>query len=444
MSSVRRYLVLVLLAIITLVIFFAATQSYRNTISASAILFDHQLQALADTLNSLPLEQADEQNTTPEEVEADGEFIFQVWHQNHLLLTSEGLARMPFRDLSPGVREENIQGQRWQVLVHFYPDTGYQVMVAEPLHHRVELSEEMILATLVPLVLSLPVLAVLISVVVKQGLSPLHQLTGELKTKRADDLSPLQLYAEQKELKPVVETINSLLQRLDQAFTRERRFASDAAHELRTPLSVLKLNAYNLEKELGSGSENLQLLKQGVERMSHVVDQILLLNRTNPEHFSIQFTAVDLYKTSQQVISELYPQIAQKNQHISLQGQRCVMQGDEFSLRVLLQNLLTNAIKYSPSQSQIEVTITKIGDQVELMVEDSGPGLDEHEYERVFDRFYRVGGDRHQSGIPGCGLGLSIVQHVLTLYQGHIYLERSESLGGLRVRVILPSGGRDD
>jgi two-component system, OmpR family, sensor histidine kinase QseC len=444
MSSVRRYLVLVLLAIITLVIFFAATQSYRNTISASAILFDRQLQALADTLNSLPLEQTDEQDKRPEEVEADGEFIFQVWHQNQLLLTSAGLAKMPFSDLSPGVREENIQGQRWQVLVHFYPGTGYQVMVAEPLHHRVELSEEMILATLVPLVLSLPVLAVLISVVVKQGLNPLHQLTGELKTKRADDLSPLQLYAEQKEIQPVVETINSLLQRLEQAFTRERRFASDAAHELRTPLSVIKLNAYNLEKELGPGSENLPLLKQGVERMSHVVDQILLLNRTNPEHFSIQFAAVDLYKISQQVISELYPQIAQKNQHISLQGHRCVMQGDEFSLRVLLQNLLTNANKYSPVQSQIEVAISKIGEQVELTVEDSGPGLDEQEYERVFDRFYRVGGDRHQSGIPGCGLGLSIVRHVLTLYHGHIYLGQSASLGGLKVRVTLPSGGVDD
>ncbi|WP_229748141.1 ATP-binding protein [Lacimicrobium alkaliphilum] len=422
-------------------IFFAATQSYRNTINASAMLFDRHLHSLADTLNSLPIGTIDKTANARSMVSPEDNFIFQVWHQNNMLLSSPGLEKIPFTALKEGVREENIQGLRWQVLAHFYPQTGYWVMVAEPLHHRVELSEEMVLATLVPLVLSLPILAVLISVAIKQGLAPLHQLAKELQTKRADDLSALQLRDQKKELKPVVETINNLLARLDLAFARERRFASDAAHELRTPLSVLRLNAHNLEKELDSGSENLLLLKQGVERMSHVVDQILLLNRTNPEHFSVKFEKVDLYKIIQQVITELYPQIAQKQQHISLQGQSCMMQGDDFSLRLLVQNLLTNANKYSPVHGQIEVSLNQNGERLELMVEDSGPGLNEQEYERVFDRFYRVGGDRHPSGVPGCGLGLAIVRHVLSLYHGHIYLGRSQRLGGLAARVVIPCGG---
>ncbi|WP_088329083.1 ATP-binding protein [Lacimicrobium sp. SS2-24] len=444
MSSVRRFLVLVLLAVITLVIFLAASQSYRNTLSASSTLFDRQLLAVADALNGLPLPTESALPDAPNVMTSDGEFIFQIWFHDRLLLTTSGLQAAPLTSRTSGVREENLQGQRWQVLAQYYPATGYWVMVAQPLHHRIELSEEMILATLMPLALSLPLLALLISLAVRQGLSPLRQLTGELETKRADDLSPLHLTYQQEELKPVVATINSLLQRLQQSFERERRFASDAAHELRTPLSVLKINLHNLEKELEHTPENLLLLKQGVERMSHVVDQILMLNRTNPEHFSVQFKKVDLYKLCQQVITELYPQIAQKQQQISLHGQAAVLPGDEFSLRLLLQNLLTNANKYSPVKSQIDITVSATTEGTELIVADSGPGLSEAEYARVFDRFYRVGGDRHQSGVPGCGLGLAIVEHVVNLYHGRITLGHSEALGGLQVRVVFPLGGEDD
>jgi two-component system sensor histidine kinase QseC len=237
--------------------------------------------------------------------------------------------------------------------------------------------------------------------------------------------------------------LNQLFERLNAAFSREKRFASDAAHELRTPLSVLKINAHNLALELsdnGTSNVNMQYLQQGIERMSHVVEQILLLNRTNPEQYQGKFQSVDSTSLCQTVIGSLFPQIEAKKQEIELVGQGANIQGDEFSLGILLQNLISNASKYSPEGSLIRVVLNKSNNQVVITVEDSGPGIEESEYQRVFERFYRIGGDRHASGAPGCGLGLAISKHIADLHNASLKLSRSKQLSGLSVELLLPQG----
>ncbi|WP_102795187.1 ATP-binding protein [Bowmanella denitrificans] len=436
MSSIRRYLVLLLLSVITIVLFFAAIKGYKSSMERATRLFDSQLVTVADTLESMQL------TGNVGQLNQDAEMILQIWHQDELLLHSINGPLTPITLQSEGFRDENLAGQRWRTLARYYPQSGHWLMLAQPLSHRYELTEELVLAAVQPLVFSLPVLALLISLAVKQGLRPLVSLSDALRQKRADDLRPISLKRTPAELEAVVITINRLLARLDAAFSREKRFASDAAHELRTPLSVLKINSHNLALELGKESVNLNLLKDGVERMSHVVDQILLLNRTNPEHFSLQMKPLDLYVLCQQCIASLYPQIHARQQEISLSGETCLLAGDAFSLNVLLQNLISNASKYSPPNSQIEVSIAQSAEKVVLLVEDSGPGLEESEYERVFERFYRVGGDRHQSGVSGCGLGLAIVKHIVELYDASISLGRAVHLGGLSVKVEFSRQGR--
>ena len=166
-----------------------------------------------------------------------------------------------------------------------------------------------------------------------------------------------------------------------------------------------------------------------------VVDQILDLNRTNPEQISLAAKAVDFTALLQQTISDLYPEISRRDQQIALQGDHAVLNGNAFALGLLCQNLIVNACKYTPEGGQIRVATVVAEQQVTLLVEDSGPGIAATEYQRVFDRFYRVGGDRHHSSVIGCGLGLAIVKHIVQLHDAIITLSSSAALGGLKVTV---------
>jgi len=300
-----------------------------------------------------------------------------------------------------------------------------------------------VLASIYPVVLSLPLQALLIWLLVGRGLKPLLELARQLGRKKADDLSALQLSQTPAELSTVLDTTNQLLERLDGAFQREKRFAADVAHELRTPLAVLQANLHNAQQRwqqagLADPDGIMPALQAGVSRMSGLIEQIMLLHRSNPAQRSARFAPLDLAALCREVIAELFVKIDEHQHQIALEGdEQLPMQGDAFALRVLLVNLLANAIKYTPPGGQLQLTLQHDDRRAMLWVEDSGPGIAPDEYGRVFDRFYRVGGDRHQSGQPGSGLGLAIAQEIVVLHQGHISLDRA-SLGGLKVILELP------
>lgn len=434
--SIRRYLTLILLSVITLVTFAAAIQGYRSSMHKATDVFDGELRTLAHVLVNVTILGTDtnSQQTT-------SAFVYQIWQQQQLMVSSHSQLIQPISEFNHGFSEQNFLAQRWRTYTQFFATQNKWVMVAQPLNRRFELAEEMILAAVTPLIVSIPLLAIIIFLVVSRGLRPLRKLSDNLRAKKADDLSPLPTQNQINELSPVLETLNQLFERLDAAFMRERRFASDAAHELRNPLSVLKINAHNLALDIADNSPmhiNMQYLQQGIERMSHVVEQILLLNRTNPEQYQGKFIPLDTTNLCQTVIASLFPQIDAKNQEVELIGTSAPILGDAFAVGILLQNLLSNASKYSPPGSQISVSLQDSKQHVIIQVEDSGPGIDETEYQRVFERFYRVGGDRHISNTPGCGLGLAISRHIAELHQARIKLSRSQRLKGLCVEVIMP------
>ena len=434
MNSIRVTLVTMLIAAFTLVTFLAALNGYLSSMSEAEKLMDFQLKHAVKLLSASGLAEA-----TGVATQDDGnEFAFQVWRGGDLILRSSGAPKELISDHIPGFRYANFAGYRWRTLTEAGPDNSWFV-VAERADLRHMLAEKVVLESIVPLLLWLPVSAVLVWVLVGWGLRPLRNLSAQINLKRSDDLEPVHDDDPPVELVQLIDSTNSLLSRLSAAFEREKHFAAHAAHELRTPLSVLKVHLHNLAGELPAGHAGLAHANAGVERMHHLVEQILDLNRTNPEIIKANFQQLDLHSLAQRVTAAAWPTFSEKQQNISLNGESVLMRGDEVLLETLLQNLLDNANKYTPVGGEISVLVSLNKGRVRLVVEDSGPGISVEEQTLVFERFYRAS---HTSTISanGSGLGLAIVQHIVQLHNAEINLGRSQFSSGLAVTVDFEVG----
>jgi two-component system sensor histidine kinase QseC len=434
-----------------LVTFLAAIQGYKASMEQASNLFDEQLQIMGKALLATsPIYSKNTLGSSLNEaiVVSSNHIAYQLFNNESLLLRTDNAPKESLTQLSSGFTELNFLGQRWRVFIEstIIEEAIYhhkKVIVAQPIEQRFSLAEQVILSAVTPIILVIPLIALFISMAIRHALKPLTVLRRELSEKKINDLSKLSSETTTTELQPVIQTLNQLFERLSSAFSRERYFASDAAHELRTPLSVLKINVHNLqstqsEKLDSDGHTSLIQLAESVDRMAHVVDQILTLNRTNPDQLTMEVTELELQGLLQQVISDLYPEIMKHQHEISLESRSTTIYANQFALRTLVKNLMGNACKYTPNGGHVLVK-SKVDEQsFTVIVEDSGPGIKESEYGRVFDRFYRVGGDSHQSTVVGCGLGLAIVQHIAQLHHARIILAKSEQLGGLKVSVIFP------
>jgi len=439
MKSIRLYLLLVLVAVITLMTFLSLLQGYQSSLEKAELLFDARLKNMAEIIANA------NQDTEPRIAsvfEQSPTIFFQVWSDDLALLAhSNNAPEQRLFDFNDALtfEESNFNGYRWRTFLLRDHHLDRWVVVAERADIRYTLAENVILASIKPIVVTLPILALIIWAAISLGLKPLRILNSQLNQKQADDLSPLNMTETPKELSQLVTTVNALLARLSAAFTREQQFSADAAHELRTPISNLKVQMHNLQANKAIDEHTLIPMAAGIARMGHVVEQVLSLYKHSSEHDFTQQSQLDLCVLIQDVIAEQYAAIHAKQQQISLVGTAtCLLKGSEFALKTLFQNLISNAHKYSPEGSQIVVTIKDDSKYIQCVVEDSGPGISEDEYQRVFKRFYRVGGDQHDTGVTGCGLGLAIVHHIAELHHAELRLMRSESLGGLKVAIDFP------
>ncbi len=433
MKSIRFYLVIALLATVVLGNFAAAVYGYRSSMQAAETLLDTQLADTASLLQAMP-------GTSRSIVQQPSERLaYQVWSADgRLLVRTDNTPATPISDFVEGYRDENFSARRWRVLSHLDEKERRWILVAERVDIRTELTDRVISRAVIPIVVSMPVIAAIVWLVVGNGLALIKQLARELREKKADDLTRLSTNDPPVELAPVVDAINDLLRRLNESIARERRFSADAAHELRTPLSAIKVHVHNLRAEVPGHEEALDTLERDLGRLSHLIEQILLLYRLTPEHYKSNMGMVDLYALAQSVIGELYPDIDRKQQTISLEGEPRTVTGDESSLVILLRNLVLNASKYSPPGAAITVHVGGSDFGIRLGVEDTGPGIPLPDVSRVFDRFYRVGGDRHASAEPGCGLGLAIVRHIADLHHANLHIENNADGPGLTVNVTFP------
>ena len=443
MKSIRGFLVIVLLAIVTLANFAAALRGYLGSMDEAERLFNQRMLQQVDLLN-YTLPQWREQTKAHAGIllfparapDAEASLEFQwVAPDGTLLARSAAMPEQVAVPLAEGFRFVNFHHYRWHVLVTPSADKESWFVIAERADQRYRLAESMILQAVYPMVLAIPIIGLIIWWVLGVGLKPVTNLARELRQREATDLRSLDQQDMPAELVQLAQSANDLLRRLDASFAREKRFSGDAAHELRTPIAALKIHCENLLHELQPAPASVMKLKQGIERMSYLVEQILLLNRTAPDHFMGTFETVNLTQLVKQTIVDQSDALELKHHQIEFNGDECCVSGDRAALTSLLNNLLGNAIKYTPAGGRIAINTWLRGRDVVLEVMDNGPGIPAGERERVFDRFYRLGGDRHNSKTPGCGLGLSIVQQVVDLHAAHIALTQSRYGQGLLVMV---------
>ena len=244
-------------------------------------------------------------------------------------------------------------------------------------------------------------------------------------------------------MEPLVLALNGLFGRIDAMVAAERRFTADAAHELRTPIAAIRTQA---QVALGAGNDSaqrdhaLQFTLAGCDRATRLVEQLLTLSRleaaANPGAALPLNTPIDLSAVTRRTCADLAPAALQRQQELTLDAPAvCLVTGDDALLGVLVRNLVDNALRYSPDGATVQVSVAQRSGQVELLVQDSGPGLTDPEIARLGERFYRVLG----SDQPGSGLGWSIVKRIADVFAAEVQVQRASPLGGLAVTVRWPA-----
>lgn len=304
------------------------------------------------------------------------------------------------------------------------------IHVAETLNKRKDMIIDILLADLIPQILLTLLISILIIEAINQGLAPLHKLADDISQRSPSDLSPIPDTHVYAEVKSLTDTINTLLGKLSTAITSQQQFIANAAHQLRTPLAGLKLQAARAQREdnVLTMRPALSQIQNSADKLSHMIRQLLALARSGPIDGSHHMEKIDINDLVKNVCIEWIPKALEKNIEISFdtEEQSHFVMGDRVLLTELLANLLDNAINYGHKQGNIIVSLT---DQPTLClsIEDDGPGIQEFEHNKIFERFYRIPG----SSGHGCGLGLSIVKEIADLHHVKLLLLRPKN-GGTR------------
>ncbi len=448
LKSIKVFLTLTLLSVAALLNFAAALRGYHRGMLEAETLFNQRMYKHLDLLNySLPgLRLRAETDPQPMSHPAHArvsevglEFQW-VALDGRLLAHSAGMPDEPVTELREGFHFANFGGYRWHVLAAPSADQQSWFVLAERDDQRYRMAESVILPAVFPMVLAVPLLGAIIWLLLGVGLRPVSQLARDLERREATTLHALPAADLPVELQPLANSANALLRRLEASFTRERRFSADVAHELRTPIAALRIQVENLVDATPVPADAVAKLQSGIERMSHLVDQILTLNRVAPDQYMGRFEPIALAAAVRRCIAEHSDALEQRALEIELVGPEVAVDGDGFAIDSLLGNLIGNAIKYTPPGGRIRVQTAQERDGIVLDVIDSGAGIPAEQRDRVFDRFYRVDGDRHVADAPGCGIGLSIVKQVADLHKARIELRDSLFASGLWVRVVFPRG----
>ncbi|WP_017762035.1 ATP-binding protein [Pseudacidovorax intermedius] len=432
MRSLRARLLAFLLAAIVLAGGIQAAVTYRTVLREADAIFDYHMQQMALSLRSGLPPSAAVSGLGPSEQNFD--FVVQVWTQDgQRIFESADEALLPQLAVL-GFAEVNARGTTYRVLS--MQTRGLVIQVAQDMAARRQMAGSLALRTVAPVALMAPLLMLVVWWVVSGSLAPVSRVRSQVASRQPDDLSPVGEEGLPEEVRPLVAELNLLFERVRRAFDAQKHFVADAAHELRSPLAALKLQVQLLRRasDPAAHEQAVQRLAAGIDRATRLVEQLLTLAR-NEAHAAAggEAVPVDLAALAREAIADALPVAESRRIDLGLARADAVsVAGHVDALRILLRNLVDNAVKYTPEGGRVDVTVQQNKDGgAALMVEDSGPGLAESDRERVWDRFYRA----PDAGASGSGLGLAIVRSVAQLHGAELALDRSATLGGLRVRV---------
>ncbi|WP_460136205.1 sensor histidine kinase [Pseudomonas sp. S1_E04] len=367
----------------------------------------------------------------------ESKIAFQVWNpQGERLVFTKSAPSFTTPPAQPGYSNvEDVSGRQWRGFVLKDKDNGLRIWVGERDDVRSDLVGRIVRHTLWPNVLGSLILASMVWLAIGWGLKPLADMAATLRARHSGSLEPMQLTPLPTELEPMQAALNRMLAQIQEMVGRERRFIADAAHEMRTPLAVLRVHAQNL-LEAGSEAErreSLAFLITGVDRTSRLVNQLLTMARLEPSAGQRPVQAVDLTATVRDTLIQLTPWLLSKGLELVFDADDAPhwLNTDAAAINIALTNLVTNAANFSPQKGVITVGLGKHAGRFELTVDDQGPGIDENERERLFERFYSRG------NAQGAGLGLTIVHTIAQRLGGEVRLENLPA-GGLRATLDIP------
>lgn len=429
MNSIRRRLLIWQISALIVTGLLTSVVTYSLAWNVFNRLRDYGLEQIAYSVVRHGIEYDNEDELRNDK----GQFVSQIWlADGSLFYSSLDDTGPPLQP--PGLNVVSWEGTEWRVFS--LKEGGLTVQVATTSANRARRFASIVPWLLIPLLVSVVVLGVLIHAAVTRALAPLQQLRGEIDLRGAKRLHALDARAMPDEVAPLVNTLNDLLARLDTALTMQRHFIADAAHELRTPLTAIKLQAQLVRRSQTPEDQRLALdeLEAGVERAAHLVTQLLEMARLGPEGQQSSHAPVRLDELARQVVGHFSSQAEARNIDLGLSSATPEsVAGDTASLRTMLNNLVDNALRYVPAESQVDLAVYREGEQVVLTVADHGPGIPESERERVFERFHRLVG----AEVPGSGLGLAIVREIVAQHHGGVVLADTPD-GGLTVRIHFP------
>lgn len=420
--------------------------TYHSTRKEVNELFDAHLAQVASLVAAQSMHELGEieGNDVPMLSHFSTAVAFQVWEagtESGTVLRLRSINAPQFmlsqRDQT-GFSDVLIDGKEWRVFSTWDEMHGiYLVHVAELASERKHAANAIAYNLLLPLLLSLPLLAVILWVAVMRGLSPLDKLAHDVEQREPDNLAALDASSAPREVVPLIERLNRLFARIDASRQRERRFTADAAHELRTPVAAIKSQAQVAQAASGS-AERIHAIDSailGCDRAAHLIDQLLTLARLDALDDSAA-EACPLREIASGVIAEIAPVALEKDVQIELvEGDEVTVRGDPGLLRILLRNLIDNAVRHTPAGTAVRVNAVAQEGAVCLSVSDNGPGIPEQERERVAERFYRPSGTQ----ASGSGLGLSIVKRIVELHAATLRIASPDNGSGLMVKVIFKS-----
>ena len=368
------------------------------------------------------------------------QIIYQVWNLKNkkLLLHSPDTQATTLSNKTPGWSNIEYNKDNWRVLTSRDTEKNVAIIVAQRNSSRNALETLLTRDSILIILITAPFFALLIWIIVGRALNTLIKVTEEVKMRSPGNLHPVDIDSAPTEIAPLLKELNNLFVCLKDALEREKRFAADAAHELKTPLAALKTQTQAALKADNS-KELKQALKKiitGVERSSHVINQLLILSRMVPQSHTISMEHVDLNQLVTTICALLAPDAINKNIDFSLDCQikPAMINASKTSIDILLRNLIDNSIRYTPEHGKIVVTTAKHEHSIILSVCDNGPGIPYELHNRVFERFYRIVGNN----ATGSGLGLGIVKQIATIHDAQIQLAEGIEGKGLGIYIRFP------
>ena len=361
--------------------------------------------------------------------------MLRIWKSGKIMMFSATALPEAVAVRGPGFSNVEYNHETWRIYTLAIPQTSIVIEIGEKKSLRDGLAAAILLDLGFTLLVLVPTVGLLIWLGIKSGLGAVRTLVRGRRSRSPDDLSSVPVETLPRDLSPLGRSINQLLAKLEHSLAAERRFSDHAAHQLRTPLAALKLQLQMLA-EAESESERKGLiadLARSNDRATHLVEQLLRAARVG--HQSVTLQAVALYPATASVIAEMANVASLKHLDISLEGnEEARVRADDLLLKLLIGNLLDNAIKYTQDSGHIRINIVRRENMWCLAIRDTGPGISESEREAVFHRFYRVDNPE----VEGSGLGLAIVADIIERFSGSVSLKTPETGPGLLVEVLIP------